>query len=166
MPNELWGRPGVRHWFERPMDDDFTFVSTWRGFVSFRALSPRHWRDGRPSSCVIDTFANRIVGPSRVISFRNTLTRCPKAHARGGSGSRQSMRVDQIYRGVGRSRAGTVRRRHRLSDRWRSSAAVGDSYDNALVETIMIPGAYAATLGPRSPSIVQNRGHYSILRFI
>jgi len=30
--------------------------------VSFRALSPRRWRDGRPSPCIIDVFARKIVG--------------------------------------------------------------------------------------------------------
>ncbi len=45
----------------------------------------------------------------------NTLSRCPR--------NRQ-----QANRTIGR--------RHRLSDRWRSSAAVGDAYDNALAEAI------------------------------
>ena len=107
QPNELWV-------------SDFTFVSTWRGFVYV--------------AFVIDTFANRIVGwkasttqdtqfvldaleqaiharrpaeklihhsPSRDISFGNTLS---------GSGSRQPVCLNQIHREIGRCRPGAFRR--------------------------------------------------------
>ncbi len=48
MPNRLWGRPWLRHWSERPMDDDFTYVSSWQGMVYV--------------AFVIDVFARKIVG--------------------------------------------------------------------------------------------------------
>lgn len=42
------------------MEDDFTYVATWKGFVSFGpALGPVA---GRPSPFVIDAYARRIVG--------------------------------------------------------------------------------------------------------
>ena len=37
-----------------------------------------------------------------------------------------------------------------------SVGSVGDSYDNALAESIIHSGAYAAPPGPRSPPYVQN----------
>ncbi len=39
-----------------------------------------------------------------------------------------------------------------------SVGTVGDACDNALAECVIHSGAYAAPLGPRSPSYVQNRG--------
>jgi len=39
-----------------------------------------------------------------------------------------------------------------------SVGTVGDAYDNALAECVILSGAYAAPLGPRSPSNLQNRG--------
>ena len=39
-----------------------------------------------------------------------------------------------------------------------SVGTVGDAYDNALAECVIHSGDYAAPLGPRSPSNLQNRG--------
>ena len=114
---------------------DFTYVATWQGFVSFGALSPRHWRDGRPSSFVIDVFARRIVGwrVSRTASAGFVLEALEQAmHQRRPA---QDKLVHHSDRG---SQYLSIKYTERLAEAKiaPSVGSVGDSYDNALAETI------------------------------
>ncbi|MBM7066645.1 IS3 family transposase [Actibacterium sp. 188UL27-1] len=119
-PNVPWGRPWLRHWSERPMDDDFTYVATWQGFVYV--------------ACVIDVFARRIVGwcVSRTAHAGVVLDALEQTvHQRQpGSGlTHQSDRGSQYL---------SIRYTERLAEAGiePSVGSVGDSYDNALAETI------------------------------
>ncbi len=108
MPNELWV-------------SDFTFVSTWRGFVYV--------------AFVIDTFANRIVGwkASTTQDTQFVLDALEQSiHARRPT----EKLVHHSDRG---SQYLSIKYTERLADAGLepSVGSVGDSYDNALAETII-----------------------------
>ena len=108
MPNELWV-------------SDFTFVSTWRGFVYV--------------AFVIDTFANRIVGwkASTTQDTQFVLDALEQAiHAR-----RPAEKL--IHHSDRGSQYVSIKYTERLADAGLepSVGSVGDSYDNALAETII-----------------------------
>jgi len=124
MPDQLWV-------------SDFTYVSTWAGMVSFGALTPRHWRDGRPSPFIIDVFARKIVGwrvstsmtTSFVLDALNQAI-CQRCPAEGGGLIHHSDRGSQYL---------SIRYTERLADAGidTSVGSVGDSYDNAMAESII-----------------------------
>ena len=103
---------------------DFTYVATWQGFVYV--------------AFVIDVFARRIVGwrVSRSAQTGFVLDALEQALSTTGAPSftawctiaiaRQSVRLDPLYRAA-------CRGRHRAVGRQR----LGDSYDNALAETVI-----------------------------
>jgi len=143
MPNQLWGEP-LCAIGSRTMASDFTYVSTWAGMVYV--------------AFIIDVFARKVVG-WRVSTSMTTgfvldalnqaiCQRCPT----GGGLIHHSDRGSQYL---------SIRNTERLADAGidTSVGSVGDSYDNALAESIIHSGAYAAPLGPRSPPYVQDRGH-------
>ena len=108
QPNELWV-------------SDFTFVSTWRGFVYV--------------AFVIDTFANRIVGwkASTTQDTQFVLDALEQAiHAR-----RPAEKL--IHHSDRGSQYVSIKYTERLADAGLepSVGSVGDSYDNALAETII-----------------------------
>ena len=113
---------------------DFTYAATWQGFVSFRALSPRHWRDGRPSSFVIDVFACRIIGwrVSRTATAGFVLDALEQAVHRRQPGSGLTHHSDRGSQYL------SIRYTERLAEAGiePSVGSGGDSYDNALAETI------------------------------
>ena len=103
------------------MGDDFTFVSTWRGFVYV--------------AFVIDTFANRIVGwkASTTQDTQFVLDALEQAiHARRPA----EKLIHHADRG---SQYVSIKYTERLADAGLepSVGSVGDSYDNALAETII-----------------------------
>ncbi|MFL4468991.1 IS3 family transposase [Tateyamaria armeniaca] len=108
QPNELWV-------------SDFTFVSTWRGFVYV--------------AFVIDTFANRIVGwkASTTQDTQFVLDALEQAiHARKPA-------ENLIHNSDRGSQYVSIKYTERLADAGLepSVGSVGDSYDNALAETII-----------------------------
>ena len=135
-PNQLWGRPcGAIG--SSPMDDDFTYVSSWAGMVYV--------------AFVIDVFARRIVGwrvsTSMTTSFvldalnQAICQRCPEE---------QEKLIHHSDRG---SQYLSIRYTERLEEVGidPSVGSVGDSYDNALAESII--GVFKTEvinfLGPR-----------------
>ena len=158
MPNQLWV-------------SDFTYVSSWQGMVY---VAPRHglsdqWRS---HGSIIDVFARKIVG-WRVSTSMATVRdrtrtdgvliahrpRCPETCA---ICQRAPGEADKLIHHSDRgSQYLSIRYTERLAEAGidTSVGSVGDSYDNALAESIIHSGAYAAPLGPRSPSYVQDRGH-------
>ena len=109
-PNQLWVA-------------DFTYVATWQGFVYV--------------AFVIDVFARRIVGwrVSRTCA-RELRARCPRAGAvRIGAGSSGGL-VHHSDRGV---QYLSISYTERLAEAGiePSVGSVGDTYDNALAETII-----------------------------
>ena len=124
---------------------DFTYVATWKGFayVAF----------------VIDAYARKIVG-WRVSTSAHAgfvLDALEQAvHER-----RPAKGMGLVHHSDRGSQYLSIRYTERLAEAGiePSVGSVGDSYDNALAETINHSGAYAAPLGPRSPSYVQGRGH-------
>jgi putative transposase len=126
---------------------DFTYVATWKGFVYV--------------AFVIDAYARRIVG-WRVSTSPHTgfvLDALEQAvHER-----RPVKGMGLVHHSDRGSQYLSIKYTERLADAGiePSVGSVGDSYDNALAETINHSGAYAAPLGPRSPSYVQSRGHPS-----
>lgn len=108
QPNELWV-------------SDFTFVSTWRGFVYV--------------AFVIDTFANRIVGwkASTIQDTQFVLDALEQAiHARKPA-------ENLIHHSDRGSQYVSIKYTERLADAGLepSVGSIGDSYDNALAETII-----------------------------
>ena len=117
-PNVLWGRPWLRHWFERPMDDDITYVPTWAGFLYL--------------AVVLDAFSRRIIGwamgndqkAQLVIDAMNMAV----AQRKPGSvihHSDQGSQYTSLAFGL-RCREMGVRP---------SMGSVGDCYDNAMCES-------------------------------
>lgn len=124
---------------------DVTYVSTWQGFayVAF----------------VIDTFANRIVAwkVSRSSWTDFVLDALEQAlYAR-----RQAHKGGLVHHSGRGSQYVSIRYTECLAKAGIEPpvGSVGDADDKALAETINLSGAYAAPLGPRSPSNLQNRGH-------
>ena len=108
QPNELWV-------------SDFTFVSTWRGFVYV--------------AFVIDTFANRIVGwkASTIQDTQFVLDALEQAiHPRKPA-------ENLIHHSDRGSQYVSIKYTERLADAGLepSVGSIGDSYDNALAETII-----------------------------
>lgn len=145
MPNQLWV-------------SDFTYVSSWQSMVY---VAPRHglsdqWRS---HGSIIDVFARKIVGwrvstsmtTGFVLDALNQAI-CQRAPSEAGKLIHHSDRGSQYL---------SIRYTERLAEAGidTSVGSVGDSYDNALAESIIHSGAYAAPPGPRSPSYVQDRGH-------
>ena len=102
------------------MNDDFTYVSTWQGFVY--------------AAFVIDTFANRIVGWRASLSPQtqfvlDALQQALYERRPGGDLIHHSDRGSQYV---------SIRYTERLAEAGiePSVGSVGDSYDNALAETI------------------------------
>jgi len=103
--------------------------------VSFGALSSCRWRDGLPPPCIIDVFARKIVGwrvSTSMTTVRDALNqaiaqRCP---AEGGRLIHHSDRGSQYL---------SIRYTERLADAGidTSVGSVGDSYDNALAESVI-----------------------------
>jgi len=121
MPNQLWGEP-LDAIGSRTMASDFTYVSTWAGMVYV--------------AFIIDVFARKIVGwrvsTSMTTSFvldalnQAICQRCPT----GGGLIHHSDRGSQYL---------SIRYTERLADAGidTSVGSVGDSYDNALAESII-----------------------------
>ena len=145
MPNQLW----VSH---------FTSLSSWQG--------PRHALSDQGRShgsihvaLVIDVLARKIVGGRVSTSMATGFVLdalnqaiCRRAPSEAGK---------LVHHGDRRSQHLSIRYTERLAEAGidTSVGSVGDSHDNALAESIIHFGAYAAPLGPRSPSYVQDRGH-------
>ena len=132
-PDILWGRPWLRHWSERPMDDDFTYVATTARQHMLACV-----RGGQGFvyvAFVIDAFARRIVGwrVSRTAHAGCVLDALEQAvHQRQpGSGL-----VHHSDRG---SQYLSIKYSERLAEAGiePSVGSVGDSDDNALAETII-----------------------------
>jgi Transposase and inactivated derivatives len=103
------------------MDDDFTYVSTWQGFVYV--------------AFVIDTFANRIVGwrASRFPQTQFVIDALEQAlYERRPAG-------DLIHHSDRGSQYVSIRYTERLAEAGiePSVGSIGDCYDNALAETII-----------------------------
>jgi putative transposase len=116
------------------MDDDFTYVATWKGFASFGpALGPVA---GRPSPFVIDAYARKIVG-WRVSTSAHAgfvLDALEQAvHER-----RPAKGMGLVHHSDRGSQYLSIRYTERLAEAGiePSVGSVGDSYDNALAETI------------------------------
>ncbi len=114
---------------------DFTYVSTWQGFVY---VAPRHWArtNGAFNGSMIDTFANRIVGckTSRSAKTDFVLDALEQAlYARRPA--HQSGLIHHSDRG---GQYVSIRYNERLAKAGiqPSVGSVGDAYDNALAETI------------------------------
>ena len=128
-PNKLWV-------------SDFTYVQTWSGtvYVAF----------------VIDVFARRIVGWRASTSMKTqfVLDALEQAIWQRKTQDNKSL-VHHSDRG---SQYLSIKYTERLAEAEidLSVGTVGDAYDNALAECVILSGAYAA---PRSPSNLQNRGH-------
>ena len=128
-PNKLWV-------------SDFTYVPTWSGtvYVAF----------------VIDVFARRIVGWRASTSMKTqfVLDALEQAIWQRKTPYNNSL-VHHSDRG---SQYLSIKYTERLAEAEidLSVGTVGDAYDNALAECVIHSGVYAAPLGPRSPSNVQN----------
>ena len=113
-PNRLWV-------------SDFTYVSTWSGFVYV--------------AFVIDTFARRIVGwrASRTAHTDFVLDALDQAlHDRRGSAMRTAGQAGLVHHSDRGTQYVSIRYTERLAEAGiePSVGSVGDSYDNALAETI------------------------------
>ncbi|SHJ89826.1 Transposase InsO and inactivated derivatives [Shimia gijangensis] len=113
---------------------DFTYVATWQGFVYVAA---RHWArtNGAVNRSLIDVFARRIVGwrASRTANAGFVLDALEQAvHQRRPE---QDQLVHHSDRG---SQYLSIKYTERLAEAKvaPSVGSVGDSYDNALTETI------------------------------
>jgi len=114
---------------------DFTYVSTWQGFVYVAA---RHWArtNGAFNGSLIDTFADRIVGwrVSRSAKTDFVLDALEQAlHDR-----RPVQKSGLIHHSDRGGQYLSIRYTERLAEAGiePSVGSVGDSYDNALAETI------------------------------
>jgi transposase InsO family protein len=114
---------------------DFTYVSTWQGFVY---VAPRHWArtSGAFNGSMIDTFANRIVGwkASRSAKTDFVLDALEQAlYAR-----RPTYQGGLIHHSDRGGQYVSIRYTERLANAGiePSVGSVGDAYDNALAETI------------------------------
>ena len=109
MPNQLWV-------------SDFTYVSTWQGFVYV--------------AFVIDTFANKIVGWR---ASRSQQTQFVLGCVGTGAYERASLRIALIHHSDRGSQYLSIKYTERLADAGLepSVGTVGDSYDNALAETMI-----------------------------
>ncbi len=144
MPNQLWV-------------GDFTSVSSWQGMVY---VAPRHGHSDqwRSQGSIIDVFARKIVGwrvstsmtTGFVLDALNQAI-CQRAPSEADKPIHHSDRGSQYL---------SIRYTERLAEAGidASVGSVGDSYDNALAESIIHSGTYAAPPGPRSPPYVQDRG--------
>ncbi len=134
MPEKLWGRPRRRYWF-KPSGRRF-HLSVRLAEDGLRGFRHRYLcSQDRGGTCF--EFDDDWIRP-----------RCPEPghlaagalgdwHADQPQRARQPIPVDPIHRAACRGRHRPRGRRHRLRYRWRSSAPVGDSYDNALAESII-----------------------------
>ena len=125
---------------------DFTYVATWQGFVY---VAPRHCRSDqwRSNGSIIDAFARRIVGwrVSRTAHAGFVLDALEQAvnERQPGAGVRHRARTNGAFNGsLHHSDRGSqylsIRNTERLAEAGiaPSVGSVGDSYDNALAETI------------------------------
>jgi transposase InsO family protein len=115
---------------------DFTYVATWAGFV-YVAARHRARTDGAFDSSLIDAFARRIVGwrVSRSMQAGFVLDALEQAlHAR-----RPTQSNGLIHHSDRGSQYVSIKYTERLADAGiePSVGSVGDSYDNALAETVI-----------------------------
>ena len=144
-PNKLWV-------------SDFTYVPTWSGTVCV--------------AFVIDVFARRIVGWRTSTSMKTqfVLDALEQAIWQRKTPDNKDLvhHSDRPSHGLKANRCRatgsqylSIKYTERLAEAEidLSVGTVGDAYDNALAECVIHSGAYAAPLGPRSPSNLQNRSH-------
>ena len=144
-PNKLWV-------------SDFTCVPTWSGTV---CVAPRHglsdqWRAHGP---MIDVFARRIAGWRVSTPMKTRFV--PDAVDQAIWQRKTPDNTSLVHHSDRGSQYLSIKYTERLAKAEidLSVGTVGDAYDNALAGCVIHSGAYAAPLGPRSPSNVQNRGH-------
>ncbi|MFC3170454.1 DDE-type integrase/transposase/recombinase, partial [Paracoccus fontiphilus] len=159
MPNQLWV-------------SDFTYVSSWQGprhglsdqWRSHGSIHVAIRRENSPLDCFLTLLIYRRLCPKdrrwRVSTSMTTgfvLDALNQAICQ-----RTPSETDKLIHHSDRgSQYLSIRYTERLAEAGidTSVGSVGDSHDNALAESIIHFGAYAAPLGSRSPSYVQDRGH-------